>query len=313
MPGYDTAYAPFIATHEDRLVCSLVSESGLSPAAARAVAADVLPAAHARSFASDGAAYGWLRVAARHRAAGSPGWADAADAAVAAALGGSAAALAGLSAADRELLRLRYVEGLLPAALAARLGVAEAEVRARLDRARGTATRSLTKPRTLAVPLPRAAAALAAAAAAAFVSFGGGVSPGSPPALARRAPAPYADAALPQPVVPVASGEEPAAANGRVTVRPPGAVDVPGRTPVVAPPRRPGDDGDGSGGGCRSGCRPPTVLTDELHIHVPSEIADVVGQKEVVVEQQVAQDVVSVCETVPAIPAGVASCVPARH
>ncbi|HWL37726.1 MAG TPA: hypothetical protein VNQ77_16180 [Frankiaceae bacterium] len=303
--GEAVAYAPFVALHEARLVRSLVSESGLSPAAAASVAADVLPLAYERSFASDGAAYGWLRVAARHLVAGTAAWAEAADAALSSA-DLAAGALACLPAQDRELLRLRYVEGVLPAALAARLGVSEDDVLARLDSARGAAAGS--EPAAADVSMPRAAAALACAAAAAFLFVGGGLPgtgsptgamPGRPVAL--DPPRLGTSVAEPVPAVdpadrPVRTSVVEPVVSPRRTVR-----DTPGT-------RKPNPDGE-----CTT-CN-TKKLPDELRVRVPSEVAEVIGDRdgEVSVTFEAAPEDVAICDTVPAIPVGVASCVPGEH
>jgi DNA-directed RNA polymerase specialized sigma24 family protein len=189
MPEAGTTFASFAATHEDRLVRSVMSEIGLSHAEAAAVAREVLPAAFQRTFATCGAAYGWLRVAARHRAAGSDRWAAAADAALGHA-DSALVVLAGLSHEDRELLRLRYVDGLLPAALAERTGRTLAEVQDGLDRASAAARAVTCEPEAdLAqrIPAPRMPARgslprfAAAAALAALALLSAGVTPSSPP------------------------------------------------------------------------------------------------------------------------------------
>jgi DNA-directed RNA polymerase specialized sigma24 family protein len=303
--GEAAAYAPFVALHEARLVHSLVSESGLSPAAAASVAADVLPVAYERSFASDGAAYGWLRVAARHFLAGTAAWADAADAALSSA-DLAAGALACLPAQDRELLRLRYVEGVLPADLAARLGVSEADVLARLDSARDATAGS--EPAVADVSLPRAAAALACAAAAAFLFVGAGL-----PGLGSPAGAvPGRPVALDPPRLGTSVAEPvPAVDRGDLPVRTPAVPAVVAQRRAVrdpAAPRTPDRD---------AGC--PTCgskkLPDELRVRIPAEVAEALGvpDSEVSVTFEAAPDDVAVCDTVPAIPVGVASCVPGEH
>ena len=303
--GEAAAYAPFVALHEARLVRSLVSESGLSPAAAASVAAGVLPVAYERSFASDGAAYGWLRVAARHLVAGTAAWADAADAALSAA-DLAAGALACLPAQDRELLRLRYVEGVRPAVLAARLGVTEDDVLARLDSARDAA--SAAEPAVADVSMPRAAAALVCAAAAAFLFVGAGLPGiGGPAGAVSGRPValdpPRAGTSVADPVPAVDRGDIPV--RGR------------GVTPAVAPRRTdrdaPGRRTPGRDGGCTT-CG-TKKLPDELRVRIPSEVAEVLGEPdgEVSVTFEAMPENVAVCDTVPAIPVGVASCVPGEH
>lgn len=303
MVDTDAAYTAFRAAHEERLVRSLVSESGLTRTAAAAVVADVLPAAYGRRFASSGAAYGWLRVAARHRASGSDAWADSADAALVQARL-AATALAGLPAADRDLLRLRYVEGVPAEALATRLGVPVATVLATLDRAVSAAAGSIPAPRRqhLDVPLPRVAAALALAAAAVFLKGG--------------APAPVADenwAWSPSPSysVPVA-GADPVDLVPEVA---PVALDRPSvvaqRTPRAVTPVRP-DPPVKPGDGCIGSCGNTGSLTNSLKVAVPAGLHDVVGDDELEVDQPVGNEYVALCDAFPSVPAGTMKCVRER-
>jgi hypothetical protein len=216
----------------------------------------------------------------------------------------AAAALAGLSPADRDLLRLRYAEGLLPATLADRLGLTVAEVDARIDRARAAAARALTARRTFPVPLPRAAAALALAAAAVF--YGGGVHLPSfaPPASA--APAPLALDA-PRPRTP-ADTAVPTAASGDLA----GSGSTAGGSGATAPGSRGTPSGDQDPSlphTCKVTCTGPIV--DELHITLPTDVG---GHRDVVLPADTASKLgVPVCDTVTAIPAGVAKCEPAEH
>ena len=278
---------------------SLASESGLSRATASAVAAEVLPVAYARTFASPGAAYGWLRVAARHRACDSAGWAEAADAAL---VHGriAAAAVAGLPAADRELLRLRYAEGLPAEEVAARTGSDTAAVQARLDAAVATAT-AVPSPRKAPadVTLPRVLAAAALALGAAMLR------PGLPAPVADDT---WAGSRAPAFSVPAAGRDAvdsvPLPGDGPATVTP----GIPAGD-VVAPappaPRAPGaDDTDDDGtGSCAKGC----VRIDRIHVDVPEQLEPVTGD-EITVEQTFASEVVAVCDTFPAVPAGVLQC-----
>ena len=304
MSDADAGFAAFVAAHEDRLVRSLVSETTLPASAAAEVVDEVLPVAYERRFATDGAAYGWLRVAARHHAAGSPAWSDAADAALVQAHL-AAAALSRLPAADRDLLRLRFVDGLLPAAVAERLGVSVPEVLARLDRASAAAARALPAHdrQTSPIPLPRVAAAVILVVAAVFVGGRGG-SPLVPPVAAAPVPT-YTDAvptgSTPDVEVPARSGPVAVAIRARAH-----AGDASVVVPVGEPERI---DQDGS-----PGCRrcPPRRLADELHVKLPTEVGDRVGRRELVVPQAAGNEHVALCATVPAMPEGPASCRPAE-
>jgi DNA-directed RNA polymerase specialized sigma24 family protein len=293
----DAGYASFAAAHETRLACSLVAETGLPRERAAAVAAEVLPAAFERSFASDGAAYGWLRVAARHLAAGSPTWADAADTALGRAEF-AAAAFAGLPSRDRELLRLRYVEGLLPDAVAARLGLTVADVVAGIERARALAARSLPR-RTHAVSVPRAVAAAALGVAAAAFLVAGPPHAVLPPAAARTLPS-FADIE-----VPVASSREPVPAADRTRALATRGTAVPGdvtpRPPVDAdPPDTPCDTCGGRN------------LVDTLAVAVPDPVQPVLGEDELEVEQAAGREHVKFCDTIPANSPGV-RCIRTEH
>ena len=323
MPGTGaTTYASFAATHEDRLVCSVMSECGLSRAAASRVAAAVLPAAAERTFATCGAAYGWLRVAARHHAAGSEHWAEAADAALGHA-DSALVALAGLSATDRELLRLRYVDGLLPDALAERTGLSVAEVLAGLDRARA-ATRAVTSATAApAVPEPRApeqgvsalvsaprAAAVAVLAAAALLTGSGGR---TTPPVAGSPHLPVIDSVAPRTFdAPDAAG--PAVAIGRRGVAPVPATAA-GVPDVVVRDLGNVPDEPGPGPGtCRT--RQCTGggngFVDELHVAVPKQVGDATGTRELVVKE-FAGDYVHLCDVLTPVPAGAARCVRNQH
>ncbi|HVF03897.1 MAG TPA: hypothetical protein VNA20_03575 [Frankiaceae bacterium] len=314
MPDGAATFASFAATHEDRLVRSVMSESGLSPDAAAAVAADVLPAAYERSFASCGAAYGWLRVAARHRAAGSTGWADAADTALCRA-DAARAVLAGLPAVDRELIRLRFVDGVLPDALAERFGLDLDDVLARLDRGCAAARAVGEATDATPVPLPRRAepsgfSAPRAAAAAALVAAAvlGGVQ--SPPAHPPLANAPFPSTlALPRSVAAAADEVVAATPAGRAAAVAAAAtrttsarvVDL-GAPPADTEPPTCLRNCGGSGGG----------FVDELHVTVPKQVADATGQREVVVEEA-AGDLAHLCDVLAPVPAGTARCVRREH
>ncbi len=299
-----SGYAAFAATHEERLVRSLVAETGLPRASAQAVAREVLAVAWERGVTfPDGAAYGWLRVAARHCAADpASAWAAAADTALVQAPD-AVAALAALPADDRALLRLRYVEGLLPAAIAERLGTTAADVLDRLDRARTGAARGFARrPRVMAVLRPVAAVALGASAAATLLLSGARTGVPLPPYAAGQ-PA-YGTAPL---------VTEPVDAAPHVAPPAPVVVIDSSRSSNGADLRVPGGDDDGDLHQPRKCALPKTCLPknrvrpDEIHVPLPTEVGEVYGNDEVVVENTAP---VAVCDNVPSPPAGVAKCVP---
>ena len=310
MPEAGTTFASFAATHEDRLVRSVMSEIGLSHAEAAAVAREVLPAAFQRTFATCGAAYGWLRVAARHRAAGSDRWAAAADAALGHA-DSALVVLAGLSHEDRELLRLRYVDGLLPAALAERTGRTLAEVQDGLDRASAAARAVTCEPEAdLAqrIPAPRMPARgslprfAAAAALAALALLSAGVTPSSPPLAGE----PFRPAFDPMTPVTTTAADAPEAVTARPAYR---TVAGPAATSLGSPVRTvPIDDPDtGQITPCRGCPGSGSNFADELHVGVPKEVGDATGQREVVVKD-VAGEVVHFCDAFAPVPGAVARC-----
>lgn len=295
MPGTDAAFAAFVATHEERLVRSLVSEAGLSRAAAAAVAADVLPVAFGRDLATSGAAYGWLRVAARHRAAGSADWAGAADAALVQALP-AAAALAALPAEDRELLRLRFAEGVPAEEIAARIGAPVAEVTSRLDAAVAATALALPR-RRLPVSIPRLAAAAAVVAAAVVIAGAPDSGNGARRPLA-DGPSPAWRVAAPAEVLPPE-----AATPGTLPVRT--VVPLPGPAAVVVA-GVPGDDDPASPPStpCRTcGKNGPAA---GLHVYLPAD-----GGQDVYLgaPPKELDDRVAVCEAFPSFDT-VVSCVP---
>ena len=313
MPQHGETFGSFAATHEDRLVRSLMSETGLPHAAAARVAADVLPVAYERRFATCGAAYGWLRVAARHHAAGSPTWSDAADTALGCA-DSALSVLAALPAADRELLRLRYVDGLRPETLAARLGVGVDDVVARLDRAQAAAASALPAPRPPADPkaeparrvpavsVPRLAAAVAAVAAA-LVATGGHAPPAVPPVASDTLPA----FNLPGPGTGTGgdpAGPVPASERRGQLVVVPASAGRPGTTltPPGGHPQRPP-----SGTRCRHSCG-NVRLNDELHVRVPKDVSERLGQEEVVIKQDVGSEHVHICDVLDPLPREHADC-----
>jgi DNA-directed RNA polymerase specialized sigma24 family protein len=296
-----SGYASFEATHEERLVRSLVAETRLPRARATLVAREVLACAWERGVTfPDGAAYGWLRVAARHRAADpSSAWADAADAAVAQAHE-AAEAIATLAPSERELLRLRYVDGLLPAAIADRLGTTVADVRARLDAARsGTARRLAARHGLVPYVRPFAVAALAAAAAATLFSPAARTSPLRPPVVAGgpsyvlpRAGSEPLDASSHAPLpVQAVGGDRMNAAYDATTVAVPYAPPPPRHPCRLSRTCLPGDD----------------VGPDTLVVPLPKQVGDKTGKPEVTVPLT---DVpVRVCEKMPdAPPGGVVRC-----
>jgi DNA-directed RNA polymerase specialized sigma24 family protein len=294
-----SGYASFTATHEERLVRSLVAETGLPHARAKAVAAAVLAGAWERGVTfPDGAAYGWLRVAARHFAADpTSAWGDAADAAVAQAHS-AAVALAALPPSQRELLRLRYVDGLLPAAIAERLGTSVADVRSRLDSARTGATRRIARPTVTPYLRTLAAAALAAAAAATLIPTSGQSTPLAPPAAAGLPSYALPHAGL-DPVDAVRHLDPATHAMG--AVRADASYDE-----VVVP-----DEAVPAALPCRL---PKTCLGEEkmpgknaIVVNVPDQVGDVTGENEVVVKQD-SRIPMDLCDTMPSPPAGVARC-----
>lgn len=295
-----SGYAAFAAMHRERLVRSLVAETGLPRARAQAVAAEVLAAAWERGVTfPDGAAYGWLRVAARHRAADpaagpASDWAAAADAAVAHAHD-AVAALADLPPAERELLRLRYVEGLLPAAIADRLGTTVAEVRQRLDRAMTGATRRLTRRRTVAPYVrPSLAALLVAAAAVSLVGTTSHQGSRRPPTAAGVPSYGGAPLAL-DPVDAASSSVHP------VTVA---AVPPHVSEPVSVSPDD-ADDSSSAGHGCGLTCGVPD--SDQVVIVVPAQLTAVLGD-------EIARPVpTGFCHTFPMPAPTVAQCVSGGH
>jgi DNA-directed RNA polymerase specialized sigma24 family protein len=304
MPGY----AAFAATHAERLVRSLVAETGLPRAAAQEIADDVLARAWERGVTfPDGAAYGWLRVAARHRAADpTSAWAEAADTALVQATE-AVSALAALPAGDRALLRLRYVEGLLPTAIAERLGTTAADVLDRLDRAHTGAARGLTpRPRVSAILRPVAAVALGGATAMSFLLTGAHTGAPLPPSAAAR-PA-YGSTPLDNDPVDAVShdgttrGQAAAVADDLLP-----AIDVSDLGGLT-------DDEPGGARRCalRAGCvTPPKVAPNQIHVPLPGTVGQVYGHPDYVVPDAVPASMF--CDTVPAPPAGVAKCVPGTN
>jgi RNA polymerase sigma factor (sigma-70 family) len=319
--------AEYAALHESRLVDSLVAETGLPHADAAAIAWDVVRRAHERGTpaASAAATYAWLRVAARHRALdelrarqGGPAgsWDDAAaaaDQALATALGTTRAAtpLDGLSADEREVLRLRYVEGLLPAAIAERLGTTTDAVDARLDRARSGAAHALRRARIAArrrfaltrVGAPAAGIALAIAGILAL-DFSGVTAPTHQPRAVQ---------AVEPPTVLALTGDDPAAVAPHGTAAAPyspaiatDGVAVP--TDVVGPTDSGTPDGGDDGHACNGICTNKKIA-DSVHVPLPQQARDATGRDDLEVDM-----VVPVCSSLPARPPGeVARCVPGSH
>jgi DNA-directed RNA polymerase specialized sigma24 family protein len=324
--------AEYAALHESRLVDSLVAETGLPHADAAAIAWDVVRRAHERgtpagtstAATSTAATYAWLRVAARHRALdelrarqGGPtgSWDDAAaaaDQALANALGKArVAALDGLSADEREVLRLRYVDGLLPAAIAERLGTTTDAVDARLDRARSGAARTLRRARTAArrrfaltrVGAPAAGIAIAVAGILAL-DFSGVTTPGQQPRAVRAAEPPTTISL---------TGDDPAATAPHGTAAAPyghatttDGVTDPADVALPTDPNAP--DGGADKPPCNGICTNKKIA-DSVHVPLPQQARDATGRDDLEVDM-----VVPVCSAIPARPPGeVARCVPGSH
>lgn len=306
----------------DQLAASLVAETGLSPDAADAIAAEVRGHARERGFTCAAEAYAWLRVAARRRAldtlldgAGGPAgtWADAAEAADQALVrirDAAAGALDALPADEREVLRLRYVEGLLPDAIATRLGTTADTVHDRLAAARADAARALRPDRSRALRdavRPLGAAVAAAAALLTFVGTPQAPSPTVPRGRAADAPA----FALPVPGQRDAA--EPVAAVERGTTAFSASAFVPAHVDDVRP-----DTGGGSSHTSACGtlkhatCGGAVETPEEIHVVIPGAARGPGGDRDVVIKQDKLP--FSVCSKVPAAPPpDVASCQPARH
>jgi RNA polymerase sigma-70 factor (ECF subfamily) len=327
----------FVALHEQRLVGSLTSDTGLSAADARALAADLLARAYDRGVTFESAAetYAWLRVCARRLAldllrvrrggaALADPWADAAEAAdlalMGTRLGAAQRVLAALPDAQREVLRLRYVDGLRPPAIAERLSLPVSTVEALLVAGRGAATRALHRggllgaarcvgrSRRTQVQAAAGPAALVALAAVSAV-FSIATLPGSvhgPSARGTRSVPPAV--ALPGagvPVTVVADLGDPRDLPARVAV----ADTLPGQDRPVLVDQDPYVDGPSR---CVRACiktpgKPPTLGPEKLHVKLPGPLAD--DHDDVELDSQYGD--VDICTTVPAaMPGDVASCVP---
>lgn len=196
---------------------------------------------------------------------------------------------------QRRVLVLRYVDGVEPAAIAARLGTTEPEVRDLIAAARGDLLRT-TRPevaRPLALTAVLAALALTAVTRVA-----------TPPDATQYAKAPSAQGVTPvvggEAFVPVDRGVAGPAAGD---VRGLGLVDgsVPDQLdPGARDPRPPVRT-------CAAVCAPRTPKSgDTVRILLPQPVSETIGTQELVFEQEH----VPVCESVPTAPAGAARCVP---
>lgn len=204
-----------------------------------------------------------------------------------------------LPPAQRRVLVARYVDGLTPAAIAARLGVTEAEVTDLIASARNDL---LAVPRS---PFVRPVALVAVGAALALTAVTRAPAPGGA--------SPGVAAPLPGGVTHVVGGEPLIHVDGTGTTAPRAdaapnvtrravVVSVPRqRVPEVRSPRVPST-------GCKTAlCLPSTPKSgDSVHVVLPEQVGAAVGQQELVVE---VEDV-AMCDNVPSPPAGTARCVP---